>query len=709
MSLLALWSLGLAAHAASWQVPVQPAPTASLEARAAAVLPPHIALAAPSVHQVAGGRTVRFQQTHLGLEVLGAQAAVRVRADGTLSRVHSSLADQLGVLPVAEVPAEVARQRAADPGETAHDARLAVLPEGEGRLVWVVRVGSATDLEQVLVDARSGEVVHRRSLRSHALGRVYAENAVSTPTPVDLELIALDAGSPLTGFDGLLRVEQYVSGTVGSSPLVTEQTLGPNDGDDYLYDPPTDPLDPADAFAQVNAWYHMSHARNYFSALTGEAMTDASWGLQVVVNGQQSGAPLDNAFFTPAAGLGLDLANLVFIGQGTRVDFAVDADVFVHELGHYVSTNAIGYNAGQLHTTGLGLSPWGGAIDEGISDYFAASHFDDPEIGEASLGSFGADRDLATDIRTCPDDITGEVHEDGILIGATGWALREAYGAEVADALVWGALTLMTSDSDLYDFSLALEAVGEDMLAAGELGDLTDLRTTLGRFAYEDCAGIQDVSERPRRSVVWGLDLMGSLLGLDCAGVAGFVSTQSFFHFEMPTDADADGLAFDVEVDAERDGDLSWTLYVREDAPVGFQTRTFLPEPVDFDFTSATFTDASATIELDPSEYTPGSTLYAVVMSQSCPNTLVSVSGRDLVDDPGGDDSGGSGDGGSGDGTDGETDGETDGGTSSGSGEAGDDKGGCSTVGTHGTGWGGAALLGLVAFVRRRRDATSDT
>ncbi len=687
-------SVAPSASAAGWHTPEHTVQAATVVDIARGALPARLTLAHTTTLAAAGGHTVRFEQRHLGLPVPGAQAAVHVRADGTISAVHSSLANALTVLPLDRIGADTAIQHALEPGQQGHTARLVVLPLQGGVLAWDVRVSGPGDLQQVLVDASSGAVLARRSTLRHALGRVYEQNAVVTPTPVNVPLIALDAASPLAGFSDLMRVEEHVSGDLTAGDLVTDTSLVPNSGEDYLYDPPTDPLDPDDAFAQVNAWHHMSQAREYFSALTGEAMDTEAWGLHVVVNGYQGGSPLDNAYFAPSAAYGTELANMVYIGQGTSFDFAVDADVFVHEFGHYISTNAVGYNQGQLYYNDLGLSPWGGAIDEGIADYFAASLFDSAVVGEASLASLGAERDLADDALSCSDSLTGEVHEDGKLIGAAGWMLREHYGAETADALVWGALTLMTPDSSLHDFALGLRAAAESLEAAGSLDDLSGVDAAIAHFEFERCAVIQSIDETPGTSLVWGLDLLGQFVGLDCATAAEYLPITGFFHYELPLDPDAETILLDVTVGAVSPGNLSWSLLLREGEPVGFSPGLLLPEATEYDFATDVYTTDAATIELDPSTFTPGATLYALVKSESCPHTYVTVTGSQPHPEP---DDGGDDDGAGDDGTP-DTDDTT---SDAASGDRDDDKsGGCTTMGVLEP---GLAWLAVLAVGYRRR------
>lgn len=622
-------------------------------ARLALVDPPD--LGAPRVLPTLVGQTVRFEQTYEGLPVLGAAVAMRVLPDGRVPLKASSLAQGIAVDPTPTISLAGALVAADLARYPVHHGSLAVLPMGSGRLVWDIRVLTPDDLLQVLVDAHSGQQLARRSTIRRATGRIYAQNPVRTPETSDVELFSLDPGAVLTGFEGSLQVFNQESGSLYGNDLVGTQ-VGPSSGEDFLYDPPDSASDAEDGFAQVNAFYHLSAARSYFEALTGEDMGADAWWLAGLTNYHDSsmGGAVDNAAFVDmgqldGSGEFEGAPNLIFIGQGSKVDFAVDADVFVHESGHYVTKNAIDYNQGQLYYNELGLSPWGGSIDEGISDYFAISLFNDPVLGEAALSPFHAERDLSAQDSHCPEDIVGEVHEDGKLIGELGWALHEAYGPDAADAMMWGATSLLTSDASFADFAAGVRELGAELLDAGEIDSLDPLESALAAGGLDHCEVVQELGTDPLVLKVWGLDVLGSAMGVGCATVAGFGSLQSFFHFKVDTDASDLGLKFKAAVDAAGSGDLSWQLFLREGDPVSFEPGLFLPEVATYDLASDLFTEDSGSVTIEGEDFTPGGSWYGVIVSQSCPNTQVSISAYALGDegaDGAGDDGGNADDGG---------------------------------------------------------------
>ncbi|MCB9795409.1 MAG: M36 family metallopeptidase [Alphaproteobacteria bacterium] len=592
-------------------------------------------LVEPVVLRSGHGAAVRLSQLHEGVPVLGGGAVVRVRDDGQVSLIRDERARGLSVATTPTLDRDQALRAAGAAGRADVQGGLTVLPEREGRLVWALLVPDAQGGERVLVDAMSGQVVNRRPAALDALGRVYLQNPTRTPDTSDVELTDLDSGERLTGWSGNLQVTHYLSSN-GQGAMTVEQETGPNEGADFLYDPPSDFSDSTDAFAEVNAYYHLTEARDYFRDLGGLNMASGSWTLTAVTNALSGGSALDNAYFSAQGQAGTYAAsNLIVIGQGSRADFAADADVFVHEFGHYVSHRAVGYNLGQFYSAAYGLSPWSGSVDEGIADYFATSMSDDPVLGEYSLAQLGAARDLSGDSGRCPDDILGEVHYDGEIIGQVSWAIREAYGAELADQIVWGAVTMMSLDSDFSDYAEGLSAMGEELLEAGELSSLDALNAALADKGLDNCEIVRDLGDGPFNTQILGLDLVGSLFGASCAQAQGLANMQSLFHFKLDTEPGDLGLQIDVAMDSQGPGNLEWEIYMREGEHVSFATQFFLPEVDEYTLVSEEFTGDSGSVLIEGEGFEGGQTWYGVIVSRSCPITVASISGevmRPIVD-----------------------------------------------------------------------------
>jgi MYXO-CTERM domain-containing protein len=606
--------------------------------------PLHLAdatLAHKTTMKLGRGSAVRFEQRHEGVLVDGRSVAVRVGADG---RVRGAMVDVARGLDVDTTPVV----SLAD----AYEAGVLQLPFAIGRMVrselvimttgpkpalaWRMDVLDARGGGRIYVDAHDGTLRGYRTLASQARGLVYEQNSVTTPDPIEVTLDTLDTKAEpirLNGWDGLLQVTNYVSGGQQGGYEV-EQIVGPSEGEDFLYDPPASETDDDDEFSQVGLFYHLTEHRNFFRDDLGVDVDQPDWKITAVANMQEGGAPLDNAFFSPAGldGTDFDAPNLIGIGQGTEVDFASDSDVFKHEFGHYISDQAVGYNLGQLGFTEYGLSPHSGSVDEGIADYFACSENGDPILGEATLATFGSARELTDTSKTCPADMVGEVHEDGELVGSLGWTLRENFGRTIADQLVWGAVSLMPSGGTLGDFAAGIAETAQELLDAGDLDeeDVAGIDAFIAERGLDECGAVLPLpGEEPLTTTIIGLDQVGQAFQASCADLQGFVEMQSIFHFSGSA-PDAESATFHVDLEALGPGDIDYRLVVRAGEHVGFVNGSFLPTPGVYDY-EADSQGESLDLVIDASSdppFDPAATYYAVLMSSNCPFAQVEISLR---------------------------------------------------------------------------------
>ncbi len=92
-------------------------------------------------------------------------------------------------------------------------------------------------------------------------------------------------------------------------------------------------------------------------------------------------------------------------------DFVQHADVVYHEYGHGITDYQYRPSAPS------------GAMHEGFSDFYAATITNDSRIGEGVM----TPRDLDNNMRS-PEDLRGESHHDGMIIGGALWHMRENLG-----------------------------------------------------------------------------------------------------------------------------------------------------------------------------------------------------------------------------------------------------------------------------------------
>ncbi len=726
-ALLALPVASTSAFAAEWHPVTDSFPSAAAPERAAetylakadALKLQTVELRFERVLPLAAHNTVRFAQTYHNLPVFGASAAVRLGPDGQVKLVVLDVARGLSVDVKPRLDsAAVHKAVEARFGMTlpfALATTLGVVPqeEGPGTLAYQVDVPTNQGGKRYLVDATSGQILRERNLAVDVLGRVYTISSVNTPTPEDVPLTDLDVSNPqyLNGWSGNLTVTNYASGDAQANNLKVTQDLQPNSGADFLYDPPVDPHDATDGFAQVGIYYHLTRIRDFVNNTLGVSTADASWKLVAVAN-YSAGGPVDNAFFSPQGISGTFSApNLIAIGQGTTLDFADDSDVFLHEFTHYLSSNAIGYSDGQAGADEYGLSTFGGSIDEGTADYMACTINGDPVLGEASLVPFGAERDLTDKSKTCPDSLIGEVHEDGELIGSLTWSVREAFGSWLGDQVVWGGMTLLTKNPSFGDFGRGMQQTVDDLIADGlaTQANRDTLDALLKERGLDDCDKVLDLSGgKDRTTTMFGLDLLGQAFGSSCDQLKNFLSLQSLFHFSATAAPGDKSLRFKVDLSGGSNK-LDWSIYVRADQHVGFSGGgAALPTPNKYDYAVEHITATTGELVLDETSsppFDPSKTYYMVIGHQNCPLTTAVVSASAVPPSTG---EGGSGGATSSTGEGGATDGAGGGAGRNNDGTIEVDDGcGCRTPGgsSDDAGYAGLAVLALIAggAARRRR------
>jgi len=377
---------------------------------------------------------------------------------------------------------------------------------------------------------------------------------------------------------------------------------------------------------------------------------------------------------------------------------------FKHEFVHYTSYNAIGFGLGQTGTTEYGFEAHSGSLDEGTADYFACSENGDPILGESSLAPLGAARDLSDESKVCPQDMIGEVHADGELIGSFTWSVREIVGKAAGDQLVWGGLTLLSAGASFTEFSNALLETAAELELAGTItaAQVQQIQAKVTQRGLNECDHVIPIhAGQPRDSFLYGLDLVGQFFGSNCEGVKGFgVELQSLYHWSWEPQLTDTGMTWNIQLNPDDSGDLSYRLLIETGKHVAFMQGGFFPTAINYDY-EFTSTGNSLTATIDASSDPPfdsSEVYYAVIVHQNCPNGTYSIS----VGPPGEGGAGGAGGsaGSGGGGTGGSAGGE---GGGSGGGVQPEGGCGCTVPGSSTGGLAGALGLAALGLLRRRR------
>ena len=189
-----------------------------------------------------------------------------------------------------------------------------------------------------------------------------------------------------------------------------------------------------DEFEQVMAYFWITEAQKYIHSLGFGVTRRAIDNRPQRVRINQWG--FDNSFATDQP------KNELRFGKG-GVDDAEDAEVILHEYGH-----AIHFSQGFVFN-----SEQAGAISEGFGDYWAVT------VGDVVAKALGvpqmepipcvADWDstsYTSSVPHClrrvdenlryPDDLDGEVHDDGQIWSRALWDIRQSLGHVAADTII---------------------------------------------------------------------------------------------------------------------------------------------------------------------------------------------------------------------------------------------------------------------------------
>ncbi len=415
--------------------------------------------------------------------------------------------------------------------------------------------------------------------------------------------------------------------TVGVCKMTRKAQRGP-DGT-YLHVEPSDDRDGNDAFAELMMYWHVNRIHDYYRDVHGltslDKPLDAIVNVQVHVDQFGGWLPFDNAAFVPKESLdqlpfplGVDDDALIF-GQGTNVDFSYESAVIYHEYTHAIvgTTRLVGFVADEY-----GVDPFPGAMNEGFADYFAATVLDSPLIGAYALTNVpsgfggGPPQDLSRDLselHTCPDDLFGEVHADGRIIGSALWAMREAIGAEAADRIVLSALETFSDQTGLSEAAQAL--VGE--AAALDPALEQPVRDVLEAHGLLDCARV--LSSSTYQTQQEGGERYLLFAGTQETGLSEFGGgVPSFVQWELPAVPEGGALRLRVEVTP---GGMMGLGPLFGNVPNPDLTFLFKrgSEPIRYAYDGGKPTsDADFSVHVDPVSSPGGALAYELVLGGAC-------------------------------------------------------------------------------------------
>jgi cysteine-rich repeat protein len=464
---------------------------AAAEAAARRHLAANIALLAPGAsvddfalaanHEHNGVRVVGFRQRHRDLPVLGGHVSFRFKRD-RLFVVASEALSHVSVSTTA-IPDAASAERVATgwidadyrTSSTAGHAGAAVIVPivagpGDIRFVAVrpIEVASVEPVGVWTVYVGAGdEPVARRQTLSFADGSVLYNTPVRYPGASRADFAA--ANTDLT-VDGLLQTSdatglvtfaaaatQVVTSVTGTFAAVSSlqgglgsATLDLDDGGTAVWDESGDELLDAQLTALVHTTISNARARALNPALP---FLDQQLPVTVNINSTCNANFDGNGVNFFASGPLPNSGGMINCENTARL-----VDVVHHEFGH-------AFHSGTLDQVGGNFDS---AFSEGLSDYWAATIVDSPDMGpgffqdDAPLRPMeGPDGDLVW-----PYGFSGkDTHVTGVIFASAMWDLRQALVAELgagpgvalADELFYGAVQRAGSVFDSY-----IEILAED-------------------------------------------------------------------------------------------------------------------------------------------------------------------------------------------------------------------------------------------------------
>jgi len=384
-----------------------------------------------------------YQQVYEGLDVIGGRVHIRLREDGKVTIFGS---DFYGGIDISTSPTFDTRQALrlakqgvdfSDQTDEALSTRLVVLPITTAKtvsyhLAHEIRlfVKRTPAIWRIYVDAHDGSILRKvneiyyDAIDGNVTGYIkpmYISDPDEEEAFVDEYVTVTGYGTDTTDATGYYSIEAGSGGTrevttilAGMWAKVTNNngpeaafldSVAPGTTLPVLWD---DSISRAD---ERNAYYHANVAHARIKAID-PSFTGMDRQTPIRVNQPD----YCNAYWD---GNGITLG----AGSGSCQNLAMFCDVIYHEYGHGITDF--------LYRP---LSP-SGAMHEAFSDYFACTITNEPLIGEYVIGS-GYLRNLDNNLRY-PDDLTGEVHDDGRILAGALWDMREALSPDIhlADSL----------------------------------------------------------------------------------------------------------------------------------------------------------------------------------------------------------------------------------------------------------------------------------
>jgi Zn-dependent metalloprotease len=430
------------------------------------------------VHDVttATGRHVWTQQTLDGLPVFGSYTYANggLGYQTSVQRTFAKAATVLGghyALSASQARAIALGHTRAPAGSSATASRVAFPSGTSARRAWSVRVSFSYGPGDwsVVVDAETGKVLHAANQVRFVdgTGSVFSPNPVITLGDPNLtdhndanSAVPAGAYSKVTLHDldgsGFLR-GPWVDATKGKH----DASLADEPSEKFLYQRHDD------RFEAVMSYHWLDESQRYIQSIGFDNVNAEPQDIKV---DDYTG---DNSFYSPAK-------DTITYGIG-GVDDAEDAEVILHEYGHAIQ---------EAQVPGWGKTEQGGAMGEGFGDYWAGDQTAEASNGHGLLCIAEWDSTSYAPVPSClrrldsakhfPEDMDGEVHDDGEMWSASLWQIRTAVGRNVANHVILEAHFLLNPKSKFAQGAQAILDADRSLYGGAHAAKITKIFTKRG-------------------------------------------------------------------------------------------------------------------------------------------------------------------------------------------------------------------------------------
>jgi Zn-dependent metalloprotease len=310
----------------------------------------------------------------------------------------------------------------------------------------------------------NGEIVFSRDMNAYVLQDTMVSGKVFNPDPITTAQTVYgppyyDHGDTTNAqLDAQRQTVNFMAGFNGANFVLENRYVRVADFDQPTAAPATSNDGHFDfdrsqsGFEDVNAFYHINTMRSHIHAL-GFYCADT-----LVEIDAHAVSNADNSYFSP-------ISNPQRIHYGTgNVDDAEDADVCVHEYGHFVAECAApGSNSGSQRN----------ALDEGFGDYLAGSYSNSLSTYQNTWifnwdghNPFWNGRVLDANW-VYPTDLNASIYHNGQIWSATLWCIHNTIGRAATDSIILQAHYMYAQNISMQDAAqLLLDA--DTLLTGGK-------------------------------------------------------------------------------------------------------------------------------------------------------------------------------------------------------------------------------------------------